>query len=95
MLSGTAPVTSFFACESELRGAVILVGNRCPVQKGTTGLGIGLRLVHALAEPLPETCLATRQTAHCWVRMQAPYGTPAPVQLMQAGARARANSAVV
>jgi signal transduction histidine kinase len=77
------------------RSAVILVGNRCPVQKGTTGLGIGLRLVRILAEQLPETHLATRHTAYFWVRMQVPYGTPVPVPIMNAAVSAGANSAVV
>lgn len=66
------------------RGAVVLVGNRCAGQKLKAGLGIGLRLVRALAQQLPQTNLATRHGAYFWARMRVPWAAPAPARLLKA-----------
>lgn len=59
------------------RGAVLLLGNRSASLKQKAGLGIGLRLVRALAQQLPETRLGTRHGAFFWVRLRFPAVTPA------------------
>ncbi|MBU6399493.1 MAG: hypothetical protein KGS61_04180 [Verrucomicrobia bacterium] len=66
------------------KGVVVLVGNRRPEQKGKPGLGIGLRLVHALIQQLPQTSLATRETSYFWIRMQVPTGASLPARPRQA-----------
>jgi len=60
------------------RSAMILVGNACSGRQPKSGLGIGLRLVHALAQQLPGTRFATRRQAWFWARLRFPVATCAP-----------------
>ncbi len=64
-------------------GVSILVGNRVAerTQASRRGLGIGLRLVQALANQMEKTRLAIRRQRFFWVRLQLPPGeiaTPRP-----------------
>jgi signal transduction histidine kinase len=73
------------------RGAIwFLIGNpsvdRAPNNgKSETGLGIGLRLVHALVSHLDRTHIAFRSKRHFWVRLRVPsaesFVTPPTQQL--------------
>jgi signal transduction histidine kinase len=54
------------------QSAVVLLGNRCPDQKVKAGLGIGLRLVRALSQQLPQTNFALRRTGYFWARLRTP-----------------------
>lgn len=58
----------------ERRGVSLLVGNRSADRGGNRdpGLGIGLRLVRALAHQLDQTQLAIRRGTHFWVRLRLP-----------------------
>ncbi len=55
-----------------------LAGNRPAVQgaKDSNGLGIGLRLVRALASQLDGTRLTIRNRSHFWVRLRLPAAEP-------------------
>jgi hypothetical protein len=56
----------------------VLIGNRV-ARVGTTGrpgLGIGLRLVRALTDQLPGSCLALRSREWYWVRLGLPSQDP-------------------
>jgi len=56
------------------RSASILVGNRVTEQTQTSrqGLGIGLRLVQALASQMKQTRLSIRRRRYFWVRLRLP-----------------------
>ncbi len=62
------------------QGAALLMGNRNAAQKGQAGLGIGLRLVRALAQQLPATRLGIRTGAYFWARLSVPVATNAPAE---------------
>lgn len=53
---------------------ILLLGNRAANQPGVArqGLGIGLRLVQALASQMRQARLAIRQQRYFWVRLQLP-----------------------
>jgi signal transduction histidine kinase len=57
-------------------GVSLLLGNRLPerTQASRHGLGIGLRLVQALANQMEQTRLAIRRQRFFWVRLQLPAG---------------------
>jgi C4-dicarboxylate-specific signal transduction histidine kinase len=57
-------------------GVSLLLGNRLPerTQASGHGLGIGLRLVQALANQMEQTRLAIRRQRFFWVRLQLPAG---------------------
>ena len=57
-------------------GVSILVGNRVAsrTQASRRGLGIGLRLVKALANQMKETRLAIRHQGFFWIRLELPAG---------------------
>ena len=60
------------------RGSVtLLLGNRVVARTQTSrqGLGIGLRLVQALASQMKDTRLVIRDRNFFWVRLQLPAGT--------------------
>jgi signal transduction histidine kinase len=62
------------------RGSVsLLLGNRMTERTQTSrqGLGIGLRLVQALASQMKQTRLAIRRRGFFWVRLQLPAGEKA------------------
>ncbi len=56
------------------KAVCLLIGNRVPaeVEKTRPGLGIGLRLVRALAQQLGETRLQTRRAGYYWVKLRMP-----------------------
>ena len=60
------------------RGISFLLGNRTAEgdRKLKQGLGIGLRLVRALASQMRQTRLTTRHQRFFWVRLQLPTGGP-------------------
>ncbi len=76
-------------------GATLLVGNCCAGQKQKAGLGIGLRLVRALAQQLPQTRVAMRQQAYFWAWMRLPRATTAPPKMVNTPVNERASSALV
>ena len=57
-------------------GVCLLLGNRAAVrtQASRQGLGIGLRLVQALANQMQETRLGIRRRRFFWIRLQLPAG---------------------
>jgi len=58
------------------RGVSLLLGNRVTAQTPASrqGLGIGLRLVQALANQMAGTRLGIRRRRFFWVRLQLPAG---------------------
>jgi K+-sensing histidine kinase KdpD len=58
------------------RGVSLLLGNRVPdrTQLSREGLGIGLRLVRALASQMTQTRIGIRCRRFFWVRLQLPTG---------------------
>jgi signal transduction histidine kinase len=62
------------------RGVSLLLGNRVAerTQVSRQGLGIGLRLVQALANQMEGTRLAIRRRRYFWVRLHLPAGEKTP-----------------
>jgi len=63
-----------FRVRPRSQGVAVLVGNRLPAQASGAkqGLGIGLRLVRALAQQLDQTRVTFRRNRFFWVRLQLP-----------------------
>jgi signal transduction histidine kinase len=68
----------FLRGRASSRTASLLLGNCCRPKPKHNGLGIGLRLVRALAQQLPQTRVHLRQGRYFWVRVQFPVSQPAP-----------------
>ncbi len=71
----------FLRARPGVRTASILLGNRCSDQKAKAGLGIGLRLVRALTQQLPQTRFKLRQKGYFWARMTVPCMACTPAKL--------------
>jgi signal transduction histidine kinase len=74
------------------QGAVILLGNACSNRQRKSGLGIGLRLVRALAQQLAGAQFACRHNAWFWARLRFPVVTQSPASMPHAARVITVNS---